>query len=187
MSFIGFVNKQKQIIENVELGVYSNGIRSAYIPNKEKPRIPDKSDTKFLSKALNKIKLNSTSKDFYHQEEEEDEQVDEELVENDANVYARRSTLKNEESRSGSQGSKKKGPDYITNTEGVRKETIDQLIAERDKFRTMYQAEVKKNNNSKIVIESQKRLIDRTKIESMSRKAGGYDMMRPHTQYNRFK
>ena len=68
--------KQKQIIENVELGLYSNGIRSAYIPNKEKPRIPDKSDTKFLSKALNKIKLNSTSKDFYHQEEEEDEQVD---------------------------------------------------------------------------------------------------------------
>jgi hypothetical protein len=48
----------------------------------------------------------------------------------------------------------------------VRKETLDQLIAERDKFKHMYQAEVKKNNNSKIVIESQKRLIDRTKIES---------------------
>lgn len=70
--------------------------------------------------------------------------------------------------------------------DGVRKETLDQLIAERDKYKTMYQNEVKKNNNSKIVIESQKRLLDRSKVETMAKKAGGYDMMRPSTQ-SRFK
>ena len=46
----------------------------------------------------------------------------------------------------------------------------------------MYQNEVKKNNNSKIVIESQKRLIERTKVETITKKVGVYDMMRPKTQ-----
>lgn len=67
-------------------------------------------------------------------------------------------------------------------TEGVRKETLDQLIAERDKYKSMYQNEVKKNNNSKIVIESQKRLLERTKVENLTKKTGGLDMMRPSTQ-----
>lgn len=53
--------KQQTIIENVENGVYTNGIRSAYIPQREKPKIPDRYTTKFLSKALNKIKTASTT------------------------------------------------------------------------------------------------------------------------------
>lgn len=68
------------------------------------------------------------------------------------------------DSATGSHESKKTGGGE------VRKETLDQLISERDKFKLMYQAEVKKNNNNKIVIESQKRLIDRTKAESIRSK-----------------
>ena len=72
--------------------------------------------------------------------------------------------------------------DRIEGAEGIRKETLESLIAERDKYKSMYQNEVKKNNNSKIVIESQKRLIERTKVETITKKVGGYDMMRPKTQ-----
>ena len=72
--------------------------------------------------------------------------------------------------------------DKIEGAEGIRKETLESLIAERDKFKSMYQNEVKKSNNAKIVIESQKRLIERTKIETMTKKVGGLDMTRPKTQ-----
>ena len=180
--------KQQQIIVNVEEGVYSNGIRSCFIPNIEKPRIPDRQNTKFLKKALNKLKVSSSTKDFYN-ESYDGEAGEGELIETELGPKSdqRRSTLnKHEESRTGSALSKDKAADNVVGAEGVRKETLDQLIAERDKFKSMYQAEVKKNNNSKIVIESQKRQLDKSKMETMSRKAGGYDMMRPKTQY-RFK
>ena len=37
--------------------------------------------------------------------------------------------------------------DRIEGSEGIRKETLESLIAERDKYKIMYQNEVKKNNN----------------------------------------
>ena len=55
--------KQQKLIENIENGVYTNGIRSAYIPQKEKPKIPDRYNTKFLSKALGKLKIATSGKD----------------------------------------------------------------------------------------------------------------------------
>ena len=55
--------KQAKIIENIENGVYTNGIRSAYIPQREKPKVPDRYSTKFLSKALNKLKTTTSGKD----------------------------------------------------------------------------------------------------------------------------
>ena len=94
----------------------------------------------------------------------------------------RKSTIKREDSGTGSQTDKDKKAENIIGGDAVRKETLDQLIADRDKYKALYQNEIKKNNNSKIVIESQKRLLERTKVESMTKKAGGYDMMRPKTQ-----
>ena len=61
--FIKSANKQQKLIENIENGVYTNGIRSAYIPQKEKPKIPDRYNTKFLSKALGKLKITTSGKD----------------------------------------------------------------------------------------------------------------------------
>lgn len=164
--------KQQKIIENVENGVYTNGIRSAYIPQKEKPKIPDRYTSKFLSKALNKSRTVTTPKDQY-----DDQSYAEGDMEAETIKEGKRSTGQMNESVEGSSPSPK-----ILGSEGVRKETLEQLIADRDKYKSMYQSEVKKNNNNKIVIESQKRLLERTKVETMAKKVGGIDMMRPRTQ-----
>lgn len=52
--------------------------------------------------------------------------------------------------------------------QGVREETLQDLISDRDKFKTLYQKEIKKNNDAKIAIESQKRLIERTNLENVT-------------------
>ncbi len=44
----------------------------------------------------------------------------------------------------------------IKEYEGVRPETIDELVEERNKFKTLYQNEMKKANNQRVTIESQK-------------------------------
>lgn len=167
--------KLQGVIENVEKGVYTNGIRSAYIPQKEKPKIPDRYTLKFLNKALNKSKV-ETSKSWKREDTVMDKAVSDDEKEADA-IMQKIQKNDSADSKSDSKDSKQ-----IVGSEGVRKETLDQLIAERDRYKTLYQNEVKKNNNSKIVIESQKRLIERTKVESMAKKAGGYDLMRPKTQ-----
>jgi hypothetical protein len=112
-----------------------------------------------LTKALNKSIKATTTKNW--------SKIEDENVEyqgggglDESNAILKQALGQHADSATGSHESKKTGGGE------VRKETLDQLIAERDKFKHMYQAEVKKNNNSKIVIESQKRLIDRTKIES---------------------
>lgn len=55
--------KQQRLIEDIENGVYTNGIRSTYVPQKDKPKIPDRYNTKFLNKALNKLKIATSGKD----------------------------------------------------------------------------------------------------------------------------
>ena len=172
--------KLNTVIENVEQGVYTNGIISAYIPQKEKPKIPDRYTSKFLNKALNKTRTATASK-TWQKEEDFDRisptQIDEDLEEADT-------IIKDAHKRTSNHSNSEKDPDSakIAKDSGMRKETVDQLIAERDKYKNMYQTEVKKNNNAKIVIESQKRLLERTKVETLAKKAGGYDMMRPKTQ-----
>lgn len=199
--------KQQTIIENIEKGFYTNGIRSAYIPQKDKPKIPDRYSTKFLAKALNKTKTGSTSKDWNKSGADNFGRAsgaEDDLEEADTIIREayKRTSGELKASKDQSQDSKlskynllfllsnlyfivfKPCPSNIIHLggEGVRKETLEQLIAERDKYKMMYQSEVKKNNNSKIVIESQKRLLERTKVESVAKKAGGLDMMRPRTQ-----
>jgi hypothetical protein len=171
--------KLQNIIDNVEKGVYTNGIRSAYIPQKEKPKIPDRYTSKFLNKALNKSRV-ETPKTW----KREDSAVDKAISDDEKEAETIMQKIQKNESATDSKCESKDSKN-IVGSEGIRKETLDQLIAERDRFKSLYQNEVKKNNNSKIVIESQKRLIERTKVESLAKKAGGYDLMRPKTQ-NRF-
>jgi len=179
--YIQYENKYAKVVDNVEKGVYTNGIRSAYIPQLEKPKIPDRHTTKFLNKALNKAKtiLSKSKLNITEDYGEGKDPSGEGEIEADAilqEVYKRPSTQL-DNSAINSAGSAK-----ISGSEGVRKETLDQLIAERDKYKMMYQSEIKKNNNSKIVIESQKRLLERTKVGKTNNRIGGKDMTRPQTQ-----
>lgn len=112
--------KQEKIIENVETGVYTNGIRSTFIPQREKPKIPDRRSSKFLSKALNKMKVtaSSTTKyggrlygNLYLLEWNDYEDVAEGEENDNLNDSAKdkKSTSKYGDSKSGSQLSKTKG------------------------------------------------------------------------------
>lgn len=172
--------KMNTIIENVEKGVYTNGIRSAYIPKKEKPKLPDRFSNKVLSKVLNKTKVASSQSQFL-KEEDTEEIEDEEILAGDEIITSAYKRPSAQLDNSVGQPSAPKTTKII-GSEGVRKETLENLITEGDKYKSMYQAEVKKNNNNKIVIESQKRLLDKSKLNMMTNKIGGKDMMRPKTQ-----
>ena len=179
-----FVNKLAKVIENVEQGVYTNGIRSAYIPHREIPKIPDRFTNKFLNKALNKTKTILSQSKVFNVEETGEIRPESGEGELEADAILKeaykRPSAQLDDSALNSAGSNKGGK--IVGSDGIRKETLDQLIAERDKFKAMYQTEVKKNNNNKIVIESQKRLLERKKVNILTNKVGGKDMMRPKTQ-----
>jgi len=171
--------KLNKVVENVENGVYSNGIRSAYIPQKDKAKIPDRYECKFLNKALNCTKTITTAKTWKHNEEDERASI----IEGEYEVAgtAMRDTQKRSSKTMNDSNADSNGVKSLA-SEGAKKESIEQIISERDKFKSMYQSEVTKNNNNMIVIQSQKRLLEKTKVETMAKKAGSYGMMRPKTQ-----
>ena len=182
VNLYGIWKKYSKVIENVEKGVYTNGIRSAYIPHREVPKIPDRFSNKFLKKALEKAKTGlSQSKIYFEEAAEVRPESGEGELEADAILKEayKRPSAQLDDSAINTAGSNK---GKILGTDGIRAETLDQLIAERDKYKSMYQTEVKKNNNNKIVIESQKRLLERKKMNILPNKIGGKDMMRPNTQ-----
>lgn len=173
--------KMNTVIENVEKGVYTNGIRSAYIPQREKPKLPDRFTNKILSKILNKTKSISSQSQMLKGEEDVSVQEAEDLFEGEDIISSAYKRGSGQIDDSGVVSATAKNT-QILGSEGIRKETLDGLISERDKYKTMYQQEVKKNNNNKIVIESQKRIIEKNKVGMMTNKIGGKDMMRPKTQ-----
>ncbi|KAM3128358.1 hypothetical protein pb186bvf_019548 [Paramecium bursaria] len=180
--------KQAKVIEKIENGGYSAGIKSFSIPKQDKPNLPIRSKHKNLFKCIdnrstsltltkkntiNEKTIRNTPKNIRQSQTQKDYITDilDTAQLDQLNFHMMDlSTLRNYAIKL--RDMIKEQQDQFTQVQDKLKNQIASAIKERDEIQTKYNVESRKYNSTRVVIESQNRLLSKVRpLSSVQRKS----------------
>ncbi|CAD8100924.1 unnamed protein product [Paramecium primaurelia] len=178
------ITKQGKVIDKIETGGYSGGLKSFSIPKQDKPNLPNKVkhknlfhflETKSVTATLTKKASNveKTIKTATKQLRQSQSQI---ILEIDYNQLDSINFMSMDFSTLRTYANKlremiKELQDQITVNSDKFKQQIAQLQRERDDAQQKYNMESRKYNQTRVVIESQNRILSKVRpLSSVSRK-----------------